>query len=65
MYYHCSDLKGHGIFEETEIKTRPLLYLLQAVDERISVHMELPRGLCNIEIVLEEPIDRGSRVLIK
>ena len=60
IYYHCSDLKGHGVFKNTEIKACTLLYLLQAIDQCVAVHVELARSLGNIEIILKKPIDRQS-----
>ena len=65
IYYHCSDLKGHGVFKNTEIKACTLLYLLQAIDQCVAVHVELARSLGNIEIILKKPIDRGSRIFVK
>ena len=65
IYYHCSDLKGHGVFKNTEIKACTRLYLLQAIDQCVAVHVELARSLGNIEIILKKPIDRGSRIFVK
>ena len=42
-----------------------LFDLLQTVDQGIAVHMELAGCLCNIEIILEKPVDSPQCLFIK
>ena len=65
VHYHNGNLERHGIFECTQIQSCPFLDLFQAVNERISVHMELPRGLRDIQVILKKFIYRGGSIFVQ
>lgn len=50
-------LKGHSIFEGTEIKSKPFLYLFKTIHKRIPMHIQLSGCLRQIQIILKESTD--------
>lgn len=65
IHYHSCNFERHGIFKAPQIKTGPLLDLLQTIDQGIPVHMKLTGSFCNIQIVLKKAVYRKRRLFVK
>ena len=63
--YHQRNLKCDRILENAQIQSGRLLKLIQTVDERIPVDVELAGCLRDIQTVLEKFIDRDQRLSSK
>ena len=51
--------------ELPQVQAGELLDLLQAVDQGVSVDEQLPGGLGDVQVVLEELVDGEQRLLIQ
>lgn len=65
IHYHSCNFERHGVFKAPQIKTGPLLDLLQTIDQGIPVHMKLTGSFCNIQIVLKKAVYRKRRLFVK
>ena len=64
FYHHQRDLEGNGIFKDPEIQTGALLQLIQTVNQRIAVNIQLPGCFRDVQVVLEELVDGRKRLFI-
>ena len=65
LFYHHGDFKNDGVIKFPQIQPGELLDLLQAVDQRVAVHIQLARGLGDVEVILKKLVDRLKRILIE
>ena len=62
---HEGDLEGDGVVELPQVQAGELLDLLQPVDQGVAVDEELPGGLGDVQVVLEELVDGEEGLLVQ
>ena len=63
--HHQRYLEHDGVLELPQVQPGDLLDLLQAVDQSVPVHEQLPGGLGDVQVVLEEPLDGEQGLMVQ
>ena len=65
FFDHEGYLEHDSVLKLTEVKTGELLDFFKTVHQRVAVYEQLARGLGDVEVVLEETLDRDQSLLIQ
>ena len=65
LYNHECDLEGDRVIKYTKVQTGGALQLIETVYQGVSVDIQLTGGLGNVQVVLEELVDRGQGFLVE
>ena len=65
LLHHQGHLKDDGVLKLPQVQAGNLLDLLQAVHQGVPVDEQLPGGLGDVQVVLEEPLDGEQGLMVQ